>query len=144
LAPVLAAILGLLPGPVGARAESANASASGAPPPGGAGLVLWLDAQELARTGRLSDGSPIECWGDRSGRGHHALQDRAAYQPTLRLATKETALPAVRFDASKKQHLSIPAGGELDLRRLTAFVVARARAGPANMWLLGKNHWGPP
>ncbi|HOD81638.1 MAG TPA: hypothetical protein PKG77_09435 [Phycisphaerae bacterium] len=107
-------------------------------------MVLWLDAQELARAGRLGDGSPIEHWGDRSGRGHHALQAVAGCQPTLRLATKATAFGAVRFDASKKQHLSVSARGALDLRRLTAFVVARGEAGPANMWLLGRNHWGPP
>ena len=109
------------------------------------GLVLWLDAQDIGPlSARPVGGAPVARWADKSTRGNHAVQDVVAHQPTYLVAKVKPGVNAVRFDASRRQYLSAGQGGDLNLSRMTAFVVARAGEGPTNMWLLSKNHWGPP
>ena len=45
----------------------------------------------------------------------------------------------VRFNAAKRQYLSVAKRPSLDLSQITALVVAKASGNSANMWLFGKN-----
>ncbi len=99
-------------------------------------LVLWLDAQDPGDAGQ-------SVWADKSGHGNHASQPDVERRPAVRVDAA-TGLRTVRFDAAHGQYLSAGSGASLTTRRLTAFVVARADAGPNNMWLSSRNSWGPP
>ena len=111
-------------------------------------LVLRLDAQDINGDGKQGsgplDGVPVTRWGDRSEHGNHARQDSLAHQPTYVVDGVQRGRNAIRFDAARQQYLSAGHAASLSGTQLTAFVVARALEGPANMWLLGKNHWGRP
>ena len=111
-------------------------------------LVLRLDAQDINGDGKQGsgplDGVPVTRWGDRSEHGNHARQDSLAHQPTYVVDGVQRGRNAIRFDAARQQYLSAGHAASLSGTQLTVFVVARAREGPTNMWLLGKNHWGPP
>ncbi|MCY2994330.1 MAG: hypothetical protein NTY19_41620 [Planctomycetota bacterium] len=111
-------------------------------------LVLWLDAQDIDGDGKQGSGpihgAPVTRWGDKSEHGNHARQDSLAHQPTYVVDGVQRGRNAIRFDAARRQYLSAGHAASLSGTQLTAFVVARALEGPANMWLFGKNHWGPP
>jgi len=117
----------------------------------GSHLVLWLDAQDINGGGNPGsnpgDGTAIGHWADKSSHGNHAVQGNPDRRPIYRVnAGNRSRIGAntVRFDASKSQFLTAGHGPSLNLSQLTAFVVARAGDASANMWLFGKNHWGPP
>jgi hypothetical protein len=107
------------------------------------GLVLWLDAQDLAGTGDApanpAHGAAVGRWADRSGHDNDAVQAAAERRPTYAAIDGAGGLSCVRFSMAKGQHLAIPDRPSLDIHQLTAFVVARVEAAPTNMWLLGKN-----
>ncbi len=64
------------------------------------GMILWLDATDVDADGNPSnapaDGSAIENWRDRSGRGNHLAQDEPQRRPTYQTAAWD-GRPAVRF-----------------------------------------------
>ena len=69
-------------------------------------LALWLDAAD--RTTLETDGqSNVSIWKDKSGRGHHALQNSAAAQPRV-IQQALNGRPVVRFDGNDV--LSMPDG----------------------------------
>lgn len=127
-------------------ATAVAAGASG--PPAANHLVLWLDAQDIdgqAKQGKQAvAGTRLGRWADKSGRGNHALQAVPERRPTCVAGGSKPGLTVVQFDAARRQYLSAPRDASLNVAQLTAFVVARAGECAANMWLLGKNHWGPP
>jgi len=114
-------------------------------------LVLWLDAQDIDGNGQAQPADradandlPLGRWADKSSHGNHAVQAERAHQPTLKSGGDESAADTVCFAAARQQFLSAGHAPSLQARCLTAFVVARASADSANMWLFGKNAWGPP
>ncbi|MCX6929145.1 MAG: hypothetical protein NT154_38900, partial [Verrucomicrobia bacterium] len=113
----------------------------------GPDLVLWLDAQDIDGKGTPA-GQPrpgaIAVWSDKSSYRNDARQPVGDRQPTLVGDSFDDGLHAVHFTAGKQQHLSVGDSPSLDLSLLTAFVVARASDSGNDMWLFGKNHWGPP
>ena len=86
----------------------------------------------------------MDRWIDKSPHGNHAVQAALEHQPTLRVGSGGQAANTVRFDAARQQFLSAGHAASLNLSQLTAFVVARAASDTSNMWLFGKNDWGPP
>jgi hypothetical protein len=129
-------------------AGSTHSSASSARAPVlGPDLVLWLDAQDLRRTVSATDAdapTPIAEWPDRSQYGHHARQPEVDRRPTLARDAAGDALDAVHFSTGRRQWLSAGNARSLDLTQVSIFVVARASRSSGDMWLLSKNHWGPP
>jgi hypothetical protein len=69
------------------------------PPDTIAGLVCWLDAEDI--TG-LSDGDGVSAWADRSGYGNNFSQATAARQPLWYDTAPEG--PMVRFDHGTSSH----------------------------------------
>ena len=65
------------------------------------GLVLWLDASDLAGDGSQEpgEGTTVAVWKDRSEQGNHVSQSAAAHQPTLH-ALGIAGRPVVRFDGN--------------------------------------------
>ncbi len=141
--PLLGALVWLVC--LAARAEQ---SALAAKPVIEPDLVLWLDAQDINGDARaaanLSDGVAIAAWTDKSGHRHSAQQKSEHQRPTYARNVMDRGLHAVHFTASRKQFLSVNNLPSLDLSMLTIFVVARASGSGSDMWLLSKNHWGPP
>jgi hypothetical protein len=108
-------------------------------------LLLWLDAQEMdGRAAKPADGAAVIRWADKGPHGNHALQPSPDRRPTYVAKGISRNAHAVRFDASGQQYLIVHQRASLNLSQLTAFVVARAGNSPSNMWLFGKNDWGPP
>jgi hypothetical protein len=110
--------------------------------------VLWLDAQDIDGDGKQAngpvDGVPLGRWADKSGRGNHAVQSAPARRPVCVAGRPKPGFRVVHFDASKRQYLSAGRDASLNVAHVTAFVVAKAGDCQSNMWLFGKNHWGPP
>ena len=110
--------------------------------------MLWLDAQDIRGDGKaqsdVADGTPIGCWADKSSYSNSVTQEMREHQPTVVADSRESSVKVVRFEAAREQFLRAADNASLNLTELTAFVVARAADYPANMWLFGKNHWGPP
>ena len=125
-------------------------AAFGAEPVTDSRLVLWLDAQDLDGNGQVdpsdqtSPGRPIERWADKSAYRNHAVQPAPAHQPVLSVAGTTAQVRTLSFGAAHQQYLSAGRAESLQLRQLTAFVVAHAISDRSNMWLFGKNDWGPP
>jgi hypothetical protein len=111
-------------------------------------LILWLDAQALRGDGdqstiaRPAHDVPLDRWADRSSRGNDAVQLAVEHRPTLR--SSGSGVNTVHFEASRQQYLSARPNALFNVSQFTAFVVARAVSDRANMWLFGKNDWGPP
>lgn len=112
------------------------------------GLVLWLDAQDIAGNG-VEDNAPLDGtglarWSDKSAHANHAVQPVAEQRPEYVQADGDVAFDRIRFATTRQQHLQIERRPCLDLERLTAFVVARVNASPHAMWLFGKNRFDGP
>src|SRR5208282_437939 len=96
-----------------------------------AGLVLWLDAANLAEGRKalgqppLREGDPLDLWPDASGTKRHVSQDQLANQPTYQRAGD---FHAVRFDG-RGSHLRRTTPGQA-FQQLTVFVVAAAYSNP--------------
>ncbi len=114
----------------------------------GPSLVLWLDAQDIDGEGNSSagpaQGAVVDHWVDKSTFGNHAVQPVAGRSPCRAAAGTRGRFCSVRFTASRKQYLHVEDRPCLDVSKLTAFVVAKANAGSANMWLFGKNRFDGP
>jgi hypothetical protein len=130
---------------LGARAAEPSAALGSLGPLADVRLVLWLDAQDLRGDGgALSDGTAVSRWADRSTHGNDAVQTAPERQPTVHADAGRPGVFTVRFEASRQSYLSAGNPASLNLRQFTVFAVARAALDTANMWLVGKNHWGPP
>ncbi len=108
-------------------------------PVAGPELVLWLDANDLAGMD-----AAVGRWADKSQYGNDAVQTVPDHKPKHRVVAGARRASVVSFEASRQQYLCAGHGASLRLSRLTAFVVAKAADAPGNMWLFGKNDWGPP
>ena len=107
-------------------------------------LLLWLDASDSNGNGTTAMAGALAAWSDKSGQAHHARQDAGDQRPVMVPDAAGPGLPAVRFEASRREFLSCGAPATLDLSAMTAFVVARAEAPGGDMWLFSKNQWGSP
>lgn len=127
-----------------------SATAISAEPVTDSRLVLWLDAQDLDGDGQVdradetAPGRLMERWVDKSAYRNHAVQSAQAHRPVLSAAGTTGQMRALSFGAAHQQYLSAGRGESLQLRHFTAFVVAQATSDRSNMWLFGKNDWGPP
>jgi len=132
---------------LGALAAAGNPAAA-AGPAAGPDLVLWLDAQDVDGDGKTADnprtGTPIAAWADKSGHRHDAVQQAEGQRPTYARDVVDQGLHAIHFKASARQCLSAGNPPAVNLSAVTAFVVARASDSGGDMWLVSKNHWGPP
>ena len=109
----------------------------------GPDLVLWLDASDVDGDGTAPLPGKLAVWHDKSPFGHHAVQEAVERQPVLVTNAAGPGLHAVRFEAARGQFLSSGTAANLDLKELTAFVVARAERHGSDMWLFSKNRWEP-
>ena len=81
----------------------------------GAGLKLWLDANDSATI--TLNGTTVSQWDDKSGTGNHVSNGNAGSQPTYQ-ATGFNSLPTVSFDGSddvlgKSSVIDLPNTGDL-------------------------------
>jgi hypothetical protein len=102
-----------------------------------AGLVLWLDAQQLS----LAEGAALTTWTDASGAGHHAVQSNAAQRPTWR-GSAVNGRPAIRFDGID-DHLDIGATLVPGAAARTVLFVARTNV-VGNKSVIDLGHGGTP
>ena len=125
-----------------------GSAAAHAGPVRGPGLVLWLDTQDIHGDGKSGNnpasGAAVARWTDKSEHANHATQDALDRRPTYSQEATAPCVGTVRFDAAKRQYLSVRNGASLRLSHITAFVVARAYGNSANMWLFGKNSFSRP
>ncbi len=96
--------------------------------------ILWLDAFDLDGDGApdpFPDGSPVEKWIDKSGRGHHATQTVDGNQPTLSLNAMG-GRSVLRFHGNDS--MVNPIGRDWSSESWTLFVVASLDHDASNNW----------
>jgi hypothetical protein len=93
------------------------------------GLILWLDASDVAAGGSSNanppDGTRLTHWMDKSGRGNNVTQTAVSRQPRL-MANSLTGRAAVRFDGNAVLQRTGFAGLKSGDRPFHVFVVMRA------------------
>ena len=79
------------------------------------GLVAWFDAA-AAETIQTDSDAKVSQWNDKSGCGRHAVQESAAFRPTV-VATGLNGRPALHFDELAHTRLEVPdlAPGKTDV-----------------------------
>lgn len=122
------------------------------------GCVLWLDSNDIDANGKtdsITDGSEVNIWLDKSGRGNHAEQSDSEHQPSY-LRNGLNDKPVLCFDGN--DCLTNPIVNDWSGENWTVFATAsldqdssdswrgiignRFGSGKANWWTLGTKNNG--